>query len=115
MLRALLLATLVLFFATTVSAQSLIPDPIGELPGDTGTTATFVIEDIILLALSIVGIIAVAFLIYGGFRYITSAGNDEVAESAKKIIQNAIIGLIVIILSYIIVVVVINALVRSSV
>ncbi len=65
---------------------------------------------IVNILLSVTGIIAVLFLIWGGFRYITSAGNDEVAESAKKTIQNAIIGLVIIILSYTIITIIANAL-----
>ncbi len=60
--------------------------------------------------LPISGLIAIAFIIYGGFQYITSRGNDEQAESGKKTLTNAIIGLVIVILSYLIVVVVVNAL-----
>lgn len=55
---------------------------------------------IINILLSVSGIVAIGFLVYGGFRYIISAGNEESAEQAKKTIQNAIVGLIIIILSY---------------
>jgi cytochrome bd-type quinol oxidase subunit 2 len=99
-----------LFVYSTASAQGLIPPPIANLPGSSGNTATGVVTQYLNLFLAIVGIVTVAFLIYGGFRYITSAGNEETAEQAKKIITNSIIGLIVIILSYIIVTVIVNAL-----
>lgn len=59
--------------------------------------------------LGLVGIVAVAFLIYGGVQYITAAGDDSKAEKAKKTIMYAIIGLIVIGLSVIIVNFVITA------
>ena len=65
--------------------------------------------------MGIVGLIAVAFIIIGGFRYITSAGNEEAAEGGKKMITDAIIGLVVIILSYTIITVIMNALVRGNV
>jgi hypothetical protein len=60
--------------------------------------------------LGIVGIVSLAFIIIGGFRYITSQGDEEAAAAGKKTLTNAIIGLIVVVLSYIIVVVTINAL-----
>jgi hypothetical protein len=47
--------------------------------------------------------IAVLFLIIGGFWYITSAGNEETAEKGKNTAVNAIIGIVIIILSYVIV------------
>jgi hypothetical protein len=62
----------------------------------------------ILLPLS--GTVALLFIIIGGYQYITSGINEEMAESGKKTLQNAIIGLIIVILSYLIVTVVINQL-----
>lgn len=49
--------------------------------------------------LTYAGIIATLFIIYGGFLYVTSGGNDEDAEKGKKILTNSAIGLIVIILA----------------
>lgn len=61
---------------------------------------------VLMIALNIVqaGMVVVAyvtifFLIKGGFGYITSAGSSEGMASAKKTITNAIIGLIIAILS----------------
>ena len=61
---------------------------------------------IITLLLTVAGIIAVLMLIVGGFWYITSAGNEEQSEKGKKAITNAIIGVIVVLLSYAIVTVI---------
>lgn len=61
----------------------------------------------------VVGLIAVFFIIWGGFQYITSGANEELAESGKKTLRNGIIGLVVIILSYVIVTVITNALFRG--
>lgn len=58
--------------------------------------AIFVIQTII----SFSGVVAVLFLIVGGFFYLTSAGNEEQAEKGQKILTNAIIGLVVIVLAY---------------
>jgi type IV secretion system pilin len=55
-----------------------------------------IILNLINYVLAIVGVIALAYLVYGGFRYITSAGNEETIEEAKRIIFNAIIGIVVI-------------------
>src|SRR3989344_4593397 len=62
------------------------------------------------IGLGFVGILSIAFLVWGGFQYVTSRGNEEQAQSGKKTISNAIIGLIVVILPYIMVTVLINAL-----
>ncbi len=67
---------------------------------------TFIIQGL----LAIVGIISLLFIILGGYQYITSRGDEELASSGKKTLTNAIIGLAIVVLSYIVVAVVINAL-----
>jgi len=96
-----------------VSAQILPPPPTGLASGFSGAgndTITEVIVRVVSIALALAGLIAILFLIIGGFRYVTAAGNEEAAESAKKTILNSIIGIIVIILAYVILRVIENAL-----
>ena len=52
--------------------------------------------------------VAVLFLIIGGFRYITSAGNPDGQTKGKQTVINALIGIVIIVLSYVIVNVVAN-------
>jgi cytochrome bd-type quinol oxidase subunit 2 len=106
--------TILLSYSYTLAAGLTPPPTIIGLPGHPGDRASDVLRTYINLFLGIVGILAVAFLIYGGFRYITSAGNEEQAEEAKKVIQNSIIGLVIIIFSYIIVTVIMNALANPA-
>jgi len=54
------------------------------------------------------GIIAVAYLIYGGLIYITAGGDAEKASKGRVAITNAIIGIIIIMASYAIYTAVIN-------
>jgi hypothetical protein len=54
-------------------------------------------------ALAISFIAAVIVLIYGGFQYITSAGNADGAKNGKQAVFNALIGIVIIVLSYLIV------------
>jgi len=58
------------------------------------------IVGIINIVLSVVGIIFVALLVYGGFKYFNSQGQEEQAKEGMSIIMAAIIGLIIILLSY---------------
>jgi uncharacterized membrane protein len=109
-----MIAVLALALAPMAFAQFQTPSPGGTgLPGDS-TISGFILR-IINIALAVAGLIAVLFLIIGGFRYITAAGNEETAESAKKIILNAVIGIVVIILAFVIVRVISNALVSGQV
>lgn len=65
---------------------------------------------IIQILLYLAGAIAVLFVIIGGFQYIMSAGNAETAAKGKKTVINAIIGIVLIILSYLIISVIVNEL-----
>ena len=60
--------------------------------------------------LGLVGLLAVLMLIIGGFRYLMSAGNDEATGKAKNTILYAIVGIVIVILSYAIVFTITNAL-----
>ncbi len=62
-----------------------------------------IIIKILDFLLGIAFLIAVLMLVLGGFRYITSAGNEETAGKGKKTIFNALIGIAIVILSYVIV------------
>lgn len=68
------------------------PIPSGTARGDLAS----VILNIVNYVLAIVGVIALAYLVYGGFMYITSGGNEDRIDTAKRIILNAIIGIVVI-------------------
>jgi hypothetical protein len=56
--------------------------------------------------LSVAGAIALLMLIVGGVFYVTSSGNDQRIETAKKMITWTILGLILILLSYSIIIVI---------
>lgn len=51
---------------------------------------------IVNYVLIIVGVVALAYLVYGGFLYITSHGDTTQVDSAKNTIINAVIGIVVI-------------------
>ncbi len=72
-------------------------------PPTGGKTLSAIIVSTIQTLSGFVGGIAVLMLVIGGIMYITSAGDSTKADTAKNIIQYAIIGLIVALLSLIIV------------
>ncbi|MBI4434653.1 hypothetical protein HY635_02450 [Candidatus Uhrbacteria bacterium] len=59
-----------------------------------------IIGNIIYAALSLTGIIFVLLTIYGGFIWMQARGNQEDVAKAKKIIESAIIGVVVIGLAF---------------
>jgi len=54
------------------------------------------IEDIVNIALALLAVIAAAVLVYGGFIYISSLGDEDQAKKAKKLVLYAILGLLLI-------------------
>lgn len=67
--------------------------------GSVGALATTIISTLLGFA----GIVAVIFIIIGGYYWMTARGNDAQAIKARKTLTNAIIGLIIVILSYMII------------
>lgn len=91
------------------SIGGLFPAVRGSIAGSTNLTGpSGLIYNIIMMLLLLAGAVAVLFIIIGGFWYITSAGNEEQAEKGKSTLMNAIIGIVVIVLSYVIIGVVSN-------
>lgn len=58
------------------------------------------IANIIRVILGILGLVAVVIIIYGGFLYMTAAGEVEKIKTAKKLLAGAVIGLIIILSSF---------------
>lgn len=66
-----------------------------------GTTSPLdVAVSIINWGLGILALIAVCIILYGGFIWLTSGGNEEKIDKAKRILRNGIIGLIIILASW---------------
>lgn len=100
------LLQLTFLFMPTISHAQLAEHQIGYLP-DFGlgmdTDIEHLVTNIIQIFLGFLGFIALVIIIYGGFIWMTSGGNQEKISKAKGILKSAIIGLIIILLSYIIV------------
>lgn len=61
------------------------------------------VRRIVNILSAIIGVIAVIMIMFGGFRYVTSGGNDTSVTGAKNTILYAIIGLVIVALSQILV------------
>ncbi len=95
-------------YVPAVAQAGLIDTFVNNCPADTGVRCSegsiaAIFRLIINWALAIAFIAAVIMLIYGGFLYITSAGNTDNATKGKTAIINALVGIVIIVLSYIIV------------
>ena len=71
-------------------------------PNDAGGLSTFIwtiVLNIIEVGLQLAGYISAGFIIRGGFKYMTSIGDPGELAKAKKIITDAIIGLVISLMS----------------
>ncbi len=71
------------------------------------------LDHFINIFLGVAGIVAFVYFLYAGFQYLT-AGTGDGAENAKKTILNAIIGIIIIALAWVLVNFVINDLLNPN-
>ena len=73
-----------------------------------------VVGDIIKTFLGLIGFLLVVLMIISGLQYLTAAGSKDKITSAIKRIQNAFIGLIIILVAYAATVFILRALVRAT-
>jgi len=73
------------------------------------------VAEIIRIALGLLGIIFLALIVYAGFLWMTSAGNEDRVQTAKKIMVAAIIGTTIILAAYIITIFVIDSLTEVTI
>lgn len=92
----------VFLFAAPVLAQQLDPglEPVAEYIALSTQDIRVTIANIIRVFLGLLGIIAVVIVLYGGYVYMTSAGEPEKIKKAKKILINAFIGLLIILTAF---------------
>ena len=70
---------------------------------------------VIQAVLGFLGIIFVVLMIIGGIQWMTAEGNEESVKKAKNRIKNAVIGLVIVVLSYAISVFVISTLLKNNI
>lgn len=86
-----------------------------KIPGATGNNLGQYLGSLYTVALAIIVLSSVFMLSIGGFMYLTSAGNTAAMGTAKTIIVDSIIGLILALVAYLILFVINPDLVRGNV
>ncbi|HNT29698.1 MAG TPA: pilin [bacterium] len=89
-----LLGYQIMAFALPTFALS---SPVGE------TSFMELLDTLISFMLSFIGVIAVIYLIWMGFKYVTAGGDSKKAGEAKEGITHAIIGIAIALLGYVLV------------
>lgn len=94
------IAVLLIAHGALAQGGFALPAPPSGIPAESLPT---LIARVIRAALLLVGVVALGFIVYGGFRYILSRGDEKDVASAKQTITYAVIGIVVIGISYMIV------------
>lgn len=101
-LKSIFAIILTVFLTSPVFAE--IKEPSGlikDLPRDSNLIG--IIVTVILWAMVYAFALAVLFIVVAGIMYTTAAGNTELMEKAKKVLQYAISGLAISLVGYFIV------------
>jgi len=69
----------------TIGQQKTIADRIGQVIG---------------ILLSFIGVIFLGLMMYGGYTWMMARGNQAEVDKAKKMIESAIIGLVIVLAAY---------------
>ena len=75
------------------------PSEVSAATGGEGSLRSLILR-MVNYFLTFLGVLAVIMIIYGGVTYVTAAGKDEAVGNAKKIIMYALIGIIIVLLSF---------------
>ncbi len=97
-----------------VTSGEILPSTIQPAIGLASADVRVTIARIIRVAMSLLGIIVVVIILYGGFLWMTAGGNDEQVGSAKGWIISGVIGLAIVLSAYAIATFVINQLITAT-
>lgn len=86
-----------------VTSTSFSIESIGGQVGLGDTDLRQVVFNVIRLVLGLLSLAAVSYMIYGGYIWLTAAGNEQRVEKAKQIILQAAIGMVIVLLAWAIV------------
>ena len=116
-LAAIVLMTALAVFAPAVLAQTqdtLGLNEVGQTVRLSGTDPRTIAVRIINATLGLIGIILVVIVLYAGFTWMTSGGDAEKISKAKRMLTNAMIGLVIILSAWGITSFVINSLLSAT-
>lgn len=85
----------VIFTSSLLLTTLIVASPVFAQSADISKVQSF-IQNIIQIFVTLAGLVATAFLVWGGFRYITSSGNPEALDGAKKTVMYSAIGLAIV-------------------
>lgn len=121
-------------YLTSLAIVALLAMPFLVLPATVQAQANFGLENvetgldgaladgdpremvgrIINVALGFLGVIAVAIILMGGFKWMTAGGNEEKVSEAKKLLGAGVIGLAIVLAAWAVSTFVINSIYNAT-
>jgi hypothetical protein len=92
-----------------IDAATKLPNTCANLKLDNFSAITQLLVNVVQIALTLAGLLAVGFIIFGAAQFILSQGEPEKIKKGKETIINSVIGLFLVILSFLIVTLISNA------
>jgi uncharacterized membrane protein len=82
------------------ASLNLFVNEIGSGLGLGSQDIRLIAASILNILFSLVGILSIIFIIYGGFVWMTSGNNEEEIKRGQKVLRTGIIGAIIVLSSY---------------
>lgn len=112
-----------LAFVNNANATTTDPFGIDYVTGEEGEGDAIVlgnkdprtmVTQIINVALTLLGIVAVVIVLLGGFKWMTAGGNEDKVGEAKKILGAGVIGLVIILAAWGIAAFILNVMMEAT-
>lgn len=87
-------------FQVSLLTFLLVATPVFAASADVTKIQTF-IQSVIQVLVTLAGLVAAGFFVWGGWGYITSTGNPEKMDSSKKTIVYSAFGLAIVLGAYV--------------
>lgn len=97
-----------------LNENELLPSNFQENLGLANQDLKVTVARLINVAMGLLGIVAVVIILIGGFKWMTSGGDEEKAGDARKLIFAGVIGLAIILSAFAIAKFVIDALLTAT-
>ncbi len=95
------IVSVMLFVASPALAQFGLQATGDKAQYDTANTNIYsIISSTISVVLSVAGLVFLAIMFYAGLRWMTARGNEEFVAKAKEAMYGALIGFILVTISY---------------
>ncbi len=87
-------------YAQPLESSDFLDDDFSDATGLGTADLKETIGNLIRVALSFLGVVAVCIVLYGGFKWMTAGGNDEKVGEAKRLMISGLVGLAIIMSAY---------------